>query len=153
MCPTNNHHENKISTRREGELWSYLREILRKSLGIHMNLMGLGVILFAIARGVLISIVCGDAKINMPIVLISKLQPKLKMETDLTKQIKSLTHHFKPKLNANMRTIRWADEVYDEDVIEDYDDLMKEKGFQGNIVTDTFTFCKRGQNYGIKLSR
>jgi hypothetical protein len=34
------------------------------------------------------------------------------LETDLTKRIKKLTHFYKPKLNANMRTIRWADEVW-----------------------------------------
>lgn len=34
------------------------------------------------------------------------------METELTKRIKVLTHHYRPKLNTNMRTIRWADEVW-----------------------------------------
>lgn len=34
------------------------------------------------------------------------------METELTKAIKAATHYFSPKLNINMRTIRWADEVW-----------------------------------------
>jgi hypothetical protein len=34
------------------------------------------------------------------------------VETELTKRIKVLTHHYRPKLNTNMRTIRWADEVW-----------------------------------------
>jgi len=34
------------------------------------------------------------------------------METDLTKRIKALTHHYRPKLNTEKRTIRWADEVW-----------------------------------------
>lgn len=34
------------------------------------------------------------------------------METELTKRIKSLTHHYRPKLNTEKRTIRWADEVW-----------------------------------------
>lgn len=34
------------------------------------------------------------------------------METDLTKRIKALTHHYRPKLNTAKRTIRWADEVW-----------------------------------------
>ena len=34
------------------------------------------------------------------------------METELTKKLKRMTHGFKPKLNSNMRTIRWADEVW-----------------------------------------
>lgn len=34
------------------------------------------------------------------------------METDLTKRIKVLTHSFQPKIKSNMRTIRWADEVW-----------------------------------------
>lgn len=34
------------------------------------------------------------------------------METDLTKRIKALTHHYRPKLNTDKRTIRWADEVW-----------------------------------------
>ena len=34
------------------------------------------------------------------------------METQLTKAIKTATHYFSPKLNAVMRTIRWADEVW-----------------------------------------
>ncbi len=34
------------------------------------------------------------------------------METELTKAIKAATHYFNPKLNAVMRTIRWADEVW-----------------------------------------
>lgn len=34
------------------------------------------------------------------------------METDLTKRIKTLTHHYAPKIKSQMRTIRWADEVW-----------------------------------------
>lgn len=34
------------------------------------------------------------------------------METKLTKQIKALTHGYRPKIPSNMRTIRWADEVW-----------------------------------------
>ena len=37
--------------------------------------------------------------------------------------------------------------------LTDFDELMDLKGFQGNVVEDVFTFCKRGANYGIKLSR
>lgn len=35
-----------------------------------------------------------------------------KVETNLTKRIKALTHSYKPKLHSSMRTIRWADEVW-----------------------------------------
>ncbi len=35
--------------------------------------------------------------------------------------------------------------------LTDFDDLMKGQGFNKNIVEGTFTFCKRGANYGIKL--
>ena len=34
------------------------------------------------------------------------------METDLTKAIKKCTHAYSPKLKSQMRTIRWADEVW-----------------------------------------
>ena len=34
------------------------------------------------------------------------------METELTKRIKGLTHYYAPKMKSNMRTIRWADEVW-----------------------------------------
>ena len=34
------------------------------------------------------------------------------METDLTKRIKELTHRYSPKIKSQMRTIRWADEVW-----------------------------------------
>ncbi len=34
------------------------------------------------------------------------------METDLTKRIKALPHLYRPKLNTEKRTIRWADEVW-----------------------------------------
>ena len=34
--------------------------------------------------------------------------------------------------------------------LTDFDDLMKGKGFNKNIIEGTFTFCKRGANYGIK---
>jgi hypothetical protein len=34
------------------------------------------------------------------------------METDLTKRIKALTHHYRPKLHTEKRTVRWADEVW-----------------------------------------
>lgn len=41
------------------------------------------------------------------------------METELTKNIKRLTHSYRPKLNTNMRTIRWADEVWTDTGIVD----------------------------------
>ena len=34
------------------------------------------------------------------------------METELTKRIKALTHHYRPKLHTEKRTVRWADEVW-----------------------------------------
>lgn len=34
------------------------------------------------------------------------------METELTKRIKALTHRYRPKINTEKRTIRWADEVW-----------------------------------------
>jgi hypothetical protein len=34
------------------------------------------------------------------------------VETELTKRIKALTHHYRPKINTEKRTIRWADEVW-----------------------------------------
>ncbi len=34
------------------------------------------------------------------------------METELTKRIKALTHHYRPRINTEKRTIRWADEVW-----------------------------------------
>ena len=34
------------------------------------------------------------------------------METELTKRIKALTHHYRPKLHTEKRTLRWADEVW-----------------------------------------
>jgi len=35
--------------------------------------------------------------------------------------------------------------------LTDFDDLMNCRGFDKNTITGTWTFCKRGQNYGIKL--
>ena len=37
--------------------------------------------------------------------------------------------------------------------LTDFDDLMNSQGFNKNVVEGTFTFCKRGANYGIKLVR
>lgn len=34
------------------------------------------------------------------------------MEFKLSKRIKALTHHYRPKLHTEKRTIRWADEVW-----------------------------------------
>lgn len=41
-----------------------------------------------------------------------KIERRNALETELTKAIKAATHYFSPKLNINMRTIRWADEVW-----------------------------------------
>jgi len=39
-------------------------------------------------------------------------QERCIMESDLTKRIKVLTHRYKPHIPSQMRTIRWADEVW-----------------------------------------
>lgn len=64
------------------------------------------------------------------------------MESDLTKTIKKLTHYYHPKLNAKMRTIRWADEVWtpsgivDSIRFEDYN--ASEEYLCRNIDTERF---------------
>lgn len=58
------------------------------------------------------------------------------METELTKEIKRATHFYAPKMNAQMRTIRYADEVWTPNGIVDsirFEDYIDSK----------FEECKR----------
>ena len=58
------------------------------------------------------------------------------METDLTKRIKELTHHYAPKIKRNMRTIRWADEVWTPTGI--VDSIRFEDYYTSNLYTCPF---------------
>lgn len=50
---------------------------------------------------------------ELPEAIVARLQQgEIPMETDLTKRIKELTHRYSPKIKSQMRTIRWADEVW-----------------------------------------
>ena len=36
--------------------------------------------------------------------------------------------------------------------VSDFDDLLNRKGLEGKTINETFTFCKKGDNYGVKLA-
>ncbi len=69
------------------------------------------------------------------------------METELTKRIMALTHHYRPKLNTNMRTIRWADEVWTPTGIVDsirFEDYYAEEEYLCRVL-DTSRFSEADQ--------
>lgn len=67
------------------------------------------------------------------------------METMLTRQIKNLTHIYRPKMNGAIRTIRWADEVWTptgivdsirfEDYVIDSHDECKRINYQSYLLS------------------
>lgn len=69
------------------------------------------------------------------------------METDLTKRIKALTHHYRPKLNTQKRTIRWADEVWTPTGIVDsirFEDYYEDEEYLCRLL-DAERFSERDQ--------
>lgn len=59
------------------------------------------------------------------------------METDLTKRIKALTHHYRPRLHTEKRTIRWADEVWTSSGIVDsirFEDYYEDEEYLCRLV-------------------
>ena len=58
------------------------------------------------------------------------------METELTKRIKALTHHYRPNLNTDKRTIRLADEVQ---TPTGYVDSIR---FEDYVEKD-YTYCRK----------
>lgn len=64
-------------------------------------------------------------------------------ETDLTKRIKELTHYYSPKIKTNMRTIRWADEVWTPTGIVDsirFEDYYEREEYLCRLIdTDRFS--------------
>lgn len=78
------------------------------------------------------------------------------METELTKTIKRLTHYYKPKLNSQMRTIRWADEVWTPTGIVDsirFEDYCESEEYLCRLIhADRFTEADRlAQSYTAEL--
>lgn len=63
------------------------------------------------------------------------------------------SHYSRGRSSAKIHFTSQSNNKSFEMFLTDFDELMGLKGFNGNTVTDTFTFCKRGANYGIKLSR
>lgn len=67
------------------------------------------------------------------------------METELTKRIKLYTHGYRPKLNTNMRSIRWADEVWTPSGIVDsirFEDYYAKEEYLCKVI-DTDRFSER----------
>ena len=70
------------------------------------------------------------------------------METDLTKRIKALTHHYRPKLDTKKRTIRWADEVWTPTGIVDsirFEDYYADEEYLCRLL-DTTRFSETDQH-------
>ncbi len=66
------------------------------------------------------------------------------METDLTKRIKMLTHHYRPRLHTEKRTVRWADEVWTPSGIVDsirFEDYYEDEEYLCRLV-DAERFSK-----------
>jgi hypothetical protein len=65
-------------------------------------------------------------------------------------------HYLRYSRGRSSAKIHFKSEITDKEYemfLTDFDDLMNNKGFDKNTVDGTFTFCKRGSNYGIKFFR
>ena len=75
------------------------------------------------------------------------------METDLTKRIKALTHRYRPKLNTDKRTIRWADEVWTPTGIVDsirFEDYYEDEEYLCRLL-DAGRFSEKDQRTTVHM--